>query len=97
MPKKNVRSRNMGSETGAWGRMIHLWKQYKTIFAYHYHQRSNVESTFWMIKRKFGHYVRTKLPEAQENEVLTKVICHNISVLAEAMLTYDISPEFMVS
>lgn len=97
MPKKNVKSRNMGSETGAWGRMIHLWKKYRIIFAYHYHQRSNVESTFWMIKRKFGYYVRAKLPEAQENEVLTKIICHNIAVLAEAMMTYDISPEFMVN
>ena len=40
----------------------------------HYHQRSNVESTFSMVKRKFGASVRAKTPAAQLNEVLLKAL-----------------------
>lgn len=39
-------------------------------FMAHYHHRSNVESTFSMIKRKFGDSLRTKTDTAMVNEVL---------------------------
>lgn len=47
----------------------------------HYHKRSNVESTFSSVKRVFGDSVRSRTPVAQINEVLLKVICHNIRCL----------------
>ncbi len=43
-----------------------------------YHPRSNIESTFSMIKRKFGDSVRSKGDLAMKNEVLAKVLCHNL-------------------
>jgi len=55
-----------------------------------------MESTFAMLKRKFGFYVRSKVPATQENEILTKVVCLNSCILAEALLEYDLGPEFMV-
>jgi transposase len=48
-------------------------------FLGHYHKRSNVESTFAMIKGKFRGHVRSKTPVAMVNETLCKIICHNIS------------------
>ena len=44
-------------------------------FLTHYHQRSNVESTFSMIKRKFGDSLRSKTDTAMMNEVLCEVLC----------------------
>lgn len=44
----------------------------------HIHKRSNVETAFSMIKSKFGDSVRSKTDVGQVNEVLAKVLCHNI-------------------
>jgi transposase len=52
-------------------------------FLGHYHKRSNVESTFSMFKGKFRDHVRSKTPVAMVNEVLCKIICHNICVLVQ--------------
>ena len=46
----------------------------------HYHLRSNVESTFSMMKRKFGDGLRSKTDTAMVNETLCKVLCHNLVV-----------------
>jgi hypothetical protein len=37
-----------------------------------------------MIKAKFGSYVRSRTLTAQINEVLCKVLCHNLSCLVQA-------------
>ena len=39
-------------------------------FLRHYHQRSNAESTFRMVKEKFRDHVRSKTDTAMKNEVL---------------------------
>lgn len=52
----------------------------KDEFFAHYHKRSNVESTFSAIKRKFGDSVRSRSDAAQVNEVLGKILAHNIVV-----------------
>lgn len=76
-------SRAEGSE--AWRRMHGLF-MYKTAeFLAHYHARSNVESTFSMVKRVFGGSVRAKTPVAQVNEVLCKCLAHNLVVLVHSM------------
>ncbi len=51
---------------------------HRDVFMQHYHKRSNVESTFFSIKAKFGDSVRSKTDTAIVNEVLCKVIGHNI-------------------
>lgn len=40
----------------------------------YYHKRSNVETAFLLIKRKFGDSLRSKSDTGQTNEVLCKVI-----------------------
>ena len=59
-----------------------------------YHKRSNVESTFSMIKAKFGDSLRSKTETAQVNEALCKVLAHNICCLIQSMYELDIKPEF---
>ncbi len=50
----------------------------------HYHKRSNVETVFHMMKSKFGDRVLSKGDLAQHNEVLCKVVAHNICVIIQA-------------
>jgi hypothetical protein len=71
--------------TALWQRMFHMFKMHADEFYVHYHQRSNVESVFSMIKAKFDDVVRSKSETAMLNEVLCKIVCHNICVLISAM------------
>jgi hypothetical protein len=59
-----------------------------------YHKRSNVESTFSAIKRKFGDSVMSKNPVAMVNEVLCKILCHNLTCLIQEQETLGIVPIF---
>lgn len=59
-----------------------------------YHKRSNVESTFSMIKAKFGDALRSKTERAQINEALCKVLCHNICCLIQSMFELNLKPKF---
>ena len=58
----------------------------------HYHKRSNVETTFSMVKGKFGDSLRSKSDTGQINEMLLKFLCHNICVLIQEMHELGITP-----
>jgi hypothetical protein len=47
-----------------------------------------------MIKMKFGASVRAKTPIAQVNEVLCKVLCHNICVLIQSTVELGVETTF---
>jgi hypothetical protein len=47
-----------------------------------------------MIKAKFGDSVRSKTDVAMRNEVLAKILCHNICCLICAMYELNIDPIF---
>ena len=49
-----------------------------------------------MVKSKFGASVRSKTWTAQINEVLCKIICHNICVVIQEMHELGINPNFCV-
>lgn len=66
-----------------WAKMYHYFMFNREEFLEHYHKRSNAESVFHMIKAKFGDHVRSKTKTAQINEVLLKILCHNICVLIQ--------------
>jgi len=57
-------------------------------------KRSNVESTFSMIKRKFGDAVRSRTDVAMVNETLCKVLAHNLCVLIQEQCELGIETEF---
>lgn len=48
-----------------------------------------------MINAKFGKYVRCRTEVARVNEVLLKLLCHNICVLIQSMYELGITPEFI--
>jgi transposase len=94
IPFKN-RTTGMGhSFDGLWNKMWHCYNFNRSEFLAHYHKRSNAESTFSMIKSKFGGAVRSKMPTAQVNEVLLKVLCHNICVLISSIYELGMEPSF---
>ena len=70
-----------GAKGGLFQKMFHYFQYKQDEYMNHYHKRSNVESTFSMIKRKFGDAVRSKSDTAMVNEVLCKVLAHNLCVL----------------
>ena len=77
-----------------WKQMFHYFSYNQEKFMAHYHKRSNVETTFSMIKAKFGDKLRSKLKTAQINEALCKVLCHNICCLIQAMYELNLKPKF---
>jgi transposase len=77
-----------------WDKMWHFYNFNREAFLAHYHKRSNVESTFSMIKAKFGGSVRAKTPTAQVNEVLCKILCHNICCLIQSTIELNLTPVF---
>jgi len=93
-----VNSTGMGDNhhkfDGLWNRMWHFYNFNREAFLEHYHKRSNVETAFSMIKAKFGGSVRAKTPTAQVNEVLCKVLCHNICVLIQSIYELGLEPTF---
>ena len=85
------------TEAGVWARMYHLFMHKREDFLEHYHMRSNIESAYSMIKAKFGDSVRSKSDTGLINEVLAKVLCHNICVLIHAIHALNIEPIFRQS
>ncbi len=79
---------------GLWAEMFRYFCERRDEFLRHYHKRSNAESTFSAIKAKFGDSVRSKNDVAMKNEVLCKVICHNICCVIQEMHELGIDPVF---
>jgi transposase len=77
-----------------WKRLYLQYQYNQEEFMRHYHKRSNVESTFSMIKAKFGERLRSKTQTSQINEVLCKVLCHNICCLIHSMYELGIDIDF---
>ena len=94
VPYIPFKSNSKGAGPAAWRRMWGLFMYKQADFLAHYHARSNVESTFSAVKRKFGGSVRSKSPVAQTNEVLCKALCFNLSMLVHAMHELGVEPSF---
>jgi len=84
-------------KTELWKRMFHYYQFNQASFLKAYHKRSNVETTFSMIKAKFGDSLRSKTKTAQINEALCKVLCHNICCLIQSIFELGIEPAFWAS
>jgi len=81
-------------DNALWTAMFHYYSLNRSEFLTHYHKRSNSESTFSSIKAKFGDSVRSKTDTAMVNEVLCKVLCHNIVTVIGSMFELGIEPIF---
>lgn len=77
-----------------WEKLYHYYNLRRDEFLTHYHKRSNSESTFSMIKAKFGERLRCKDETAQMNEALCKVLAHNLCCVIQSMYELGIDPTF---
>ena len=91
--KENATGRAKGSP--AWKKMYHKFQMETTEFRQHYHKRSNVETVFHMLKTKFGDSVNAKKECSQFNEVLLKILCHNVVVVIHELQESSIDPGFL--
>jgi transposase len=89
------KSNSLQGEAGSlWEKMFFYYNFRRDEFLKHYHQRSNAESTFSMVKAKFRDHVRSKTDTAMKNEVLCKFLCHNIVVVHQSHVELGIEPMF---
>lgn len=88
------KSNTTGEGSPLWREMYHYYMFRREEFLRYYHQRSNVETTFSMIKKKFGDSLRSKTDTAQINELLCKILCHNLCVLVQSIYELGIEPAF---
>lgn len=90
--RKNATGKSRGSRI--WKKMFHYFQFNNEEFMKYYHKRSNVESTFFAIKAKFGETLKSKNYTAQVNELLCKIIAHNICVLIQEMHALSVQSNF---
>ena len=88
------KSNTTGAVGGHFEKAFHYFLFKREEYLARYHKRSNVESTFSAIKRKFGHAVASKTDAAMVNEVLCKILCHNLTCLIQEQEVLGIVPVF---
>jgi transposase len=91
------KSYTTGAVGGLFAKAFHYFNLHRETFLAHYHKRSNVESAIMSIKSKFGDAVRSKTETAMKNEVLCKILCHNICCLIESMEEFGVPVDFSAS
>jgi transposase len=72
-----------------WAKMKGYFDEHHEEFMQHYHKRSNAETVFSMIKRKFGTHLYSKSEIGQINELLCRILSHNICVLIQEFFESD--------
>lgn len=77
-----------------WREMYYMFKNNKDKFDKKYHKRSNVETTFSMVKMRLGEFLKCKNFETQRNELMMKFICHNICCLVQEMFDNNVHIDF---
>jgi transposase len=90
-----VNSQDDGSPAWRKMRAVFMFKQDEFLAAYA--KRARVESTFSAVKRKFGQSVKSKTFTAQANEILCKILAHNLTCLVLAMRALGIEPSFLAT
>lgn len=90
--KKN--SKEGEKKANIWNFMYNLSKEKPELFDRFYHRRSNVESTFSMIKMRLGEFLKSKNFQAQKNEVLLKCLVHNMCCLVQEIFENNIKVNF---
>src|SRR5262249_24224318 len=83
-----------GGVGGMFEKAFHYFQFNQEDYVARYHKRSNVESTFSAVKRKFGDSVLSRSDAGMVNEVLCKFLCHNLTCLIQEQETLGIVPVF---
>ena len=95
IPFKSNSQRSSGTTPQIWKKMFDHFHKNHEDYLKHYHQRSNIESSFAMLKKRFNNHVSTKSIETQTVEVKIKVLCMNLSILIQELFEQDINIDFL--
>jgi transposase len=90
--RDNSQAKPKGSRI--WRDMYNYFTYNREAFLERYHQRSNIETAFYMIKSKFSDYVRSKTDTACINEIYLKLICHNLCCVIQESFELGIEANF---
>lgn len=85
------------SGNALWDKMFHLFALNRAEFLKKYSLRANAETTFSMLKMKFGAALRSKTAVAQTNEALSRCVAHNLCCLIQSIFELGIDPQFSAS
>jgi len=77
-----------------WVEMYKFFKNNNEEFMKKYHLRSNAESGMRMIKARFGDLTAMKDDAGAINDVLSKVLCHNLCVLCQEFFFLGVDLDF---
>lgn len=92
--KKNVHT-PMKGVSSPFGDMLRKQKLTPLDFAREYNKRAIVESVFSSFKRTKTSFCRAKLSTSQQNEILSKIVCHNAGILGKWLLRQDLKCKFL--
>ncbi len=88
------KSNATGGVGGMFEKAFHMFMANRDEYLDRYHERSNVESTFSAVKRKFGPAVMSETDTAQINECLVKFLLQNLCCLIAAQERLGLVPVF---
>jgi len=88
--KKN----STGAASSILKRNFDYYKKHRRMHQKHYSQRNNVEAAMRMIKSKFSESIRSKNDTSRINEILCKLLCHNLVVLVHHQAKYATELDF---
>jgi transposase len=91
--KSNVTGKRSGGSM-IWTEMYNFFKKNNELFMKKYHLRSNAEAGFFMIKQRFGDLTNCRKETSSKNEVLVKILCHNLCVLVQEIFNLKIDFNF---
>jgi len=80
--------------TGIWSEMYNFFYQNKELYMKKYHLRSNAESGFFMIKQRFGDVTMMRSETGSKNDILAKILCHNLCVLIQEIFLIGLDFNF---
>lgn len=92
--RKRTKKRSYG--VPIWKDMYRLFHEHQEEFMAAYHKRSNAETVFAMMKRKFNTKLRCKNEVGQDNEILAIGLCHNICVLVQEFFELGAKIDFNI-
>jgi len=90
--KSNNKSKARGSMI--WKEMYEFFKKNNELFMKKYHLRSNAESGFFMIKSRFGDLTQMRDETGMINDILSKVLAHNLVVLCQEIFLLGVKVNF---
>ncbi|MEN7982612.1 MAG: transposase [Nanoarchaeota archaeon] len=94
IPFKSNTSGKRSKDCKIWIEMYNFFKKNNKEYMKRYHLRSNAESGMRMIKARFGDLTHIKNEVGAKNDILIKVLCHNLCVLCQEIIFLQIPCDF---